>query len=87
MVLAAKAAAKHGLCSEACVKKICTVLEANALPTRCSDTQDALLPHMLHDKKRAGGTISLILPREIGRCEIWPMPVEELPALLKNSLS
>ena len=44
---------------------------------------EALAEAALADKKRSGGTIPLIIPTEIGHCEIIPTPVEELTAFVK----
>ena len=41
---------------------------------------------MLSDKKRSGGTVDLIIPREIGRCEIIPTPVEKLATFVEAGL-
>ena len=38
------------------------------------------------DKKRTGGTVNLIVPRAIGRCEITPLPVEALEAFIEEGL-
>ena len=46
----------------------------------------ALAHFMLSDKKRSGGTVNLIIPREIGRCEIIPTPVEKLAAFVEAGL-
>ena len=41
---------------------------------------------MQSDKKRSGGSVSLIIPREIGRCDIVPTPVEKLEAFVQAGL-
>ena len=35
------------------------------------------------DKKRAGAEITLVLPREIGRCELRRVPATELEKLTR----
>ena len=35
------------------------------------------------DKKRAGGEITLVLPRAIGRCELRRVPAAELEELAR----
>ena len=35
------------------------------------------------DKKRAGAEITLVLPREIGRCELRRVPVADMEALAR----
>ena len=39
---------------------------------------------LLTDKKRRGGNISVILPRAIGDCMLYDMPVEDLKELLQK---
>ena len=56
------------------------------LPTKTDFSAKALARAALSDKKRQGGTISLILPRAIGRCEIVPTPVEELENFIQRGL-
>ena len=67
-------------------EKIITCLEAFGLPTATVYTAEALTSCALSDKKRAGGTVNLILPRTIGNCEIVPTPVEELKSFIQEGL-
>ena len=41
---------------------------------------------MLSDKKRTGDRVNLIVPRAIGRCEILPIPVEQLTDFVGSGL-
>jgi 3-dehydroquinate synthase len=49
-------------------------------PYAANEIYDALLS----DKKRRGGNISVILPRAVGDCMLYDMPVEELKELLQR---
>ena len=46
----------------------------------------AIVSRALSDKKRAGSTVNLIIPRTIGRCDIVPTPVENLKSFIEEGL-
>lgn len=81
MVIAAKLSVKLGLCGEALVRETVKLLEAYGLPTESPYGGDVLLDTMLSDKKRAGDTLRLILPRGMGDCVLYPADVKDLPDL------
>lgn len=66
--------------------ELCAVLEKFNLPTTTTLSAKELYTSALSDKKRAGGTVNLIIPREIGHCEIIPTPVEKLESFIKEGL-
>ncbi len=68
----------HGLCSGNCAAEIIKGLEALKLPTQTRYSTDELLVPMLSDKKRSGSSINLIIPREIGNCDIIPVEINKL---------
>lgn len=84
--IVARAAAARGLCSRQTCQRIVNLLEAFGLPTATTDSAEDLCGYLLRDKKRTGDTLRLILPRQIGRCEIVPAPVSQLPAFVKAGL-
>lgn len=84
--IVARAACSLGYCSEATAKDILSILERFGLPTACEYTADQLLTSALSDKKRAGNTVSLIIPRVIGQCDICPIPVDTLLPFIKAGL-
>ena len=51
-----------------------------------ADSAKELASFALSDKKRTGGTVSLVVPRAIGRCEILSTPVEELENFIQAGL-
>ena len=73
-----RSAVNHRLLSAEDAIKIEKTLEAFHLPIRTEQSASSLADFALSDKKRTGGTVSLIVPRAIGRCEILPLPVEKL---------
>lgn len=52
----------------------------------CPFTADELAAAATHDKKRRGGSITLILPTRVGECALRPIPVEELAAFFLQGL-
>lgn len=78
MVIASQGAHKLGLCSESIAERLCELLSLYNLPARCDFTPRQLAQAALSDKKRAGDSITLILPEEIGRCIPYRIPVTHL---------
>lgn len=66
--------------------RIIRILEQFGLPTSTSTDADMLLRYALSDKKRSGGTVNLIIPRNIGNCEIVPTPVEHIKSFIEEGL-
>ena len=69
------------------IRRLAACLRANGLPTHCPYPADALAEAALSDKKRAGGSITLVLPEEIGRCRLQRLPVCELRACFEKALA
>ena len=81
--LVTRMAAAKGLCPLETCSRILSILQKFQLPTLTDFTPAQLASVALSDKKRAGSQITLILPREIGQCDLFPTPVEELEALIE----
>ena len=75
--------ARQKLCSTFCAEEIIKALEALDLPTKLPYSVKALIEPMLSDKKRSGSTVSFIIPKEIGNCEITPVKLDELEKFIK----
>ena len=86
MGIVARAAVGRGLCSADCAERIAAVLDKFSLPVVCPYGIEELVPAMLSDKKRSGAAVRLIVPRDIGRCEILPTAVEELSDFIGTGL-
>lgn len=84
--IVSRAAAKCGMLSQADANAIVDILNAYGLHTTTEYSAEELAHFMLSDKKRSGGTVNLIIPREIGRCEIVPTPVDALTAFVEEGL-
>lgn len=83
MAIIARAARAKGYCDDDCVEGIVRLLAQFDLPTTTTYSTAELLQWSLSDKKRAGGTITLVVPREIGRCELVKIPVTELESWIE----
>ena len=59
------------------------LLRQYGLPTDCAYPAEQMLGVVLHDKKSSGSSINLIVPTQIGSCQIRKTPASELLAWLK----
>ena len=66
--------------------ELCAILQKFRLPASTDFSAKQLYASALSDKKRAGGCVNLIIPREIGYCEIVPFPVENLESFIEEGL-
>ncbi len=85
-VMAFKAAEKMGICEAGETEKAERLLNAYSLPTKCEFNPYNLLFAMQSDKKRAGGKITLILPRSFGDCILYRTDMNSLPEILGYAL-
>ena len=86
MVIITRAAVKTGICGAEALSSLLALLEKYHLPTECPFTTEQLYAVALSDKKRAGGTVSLIIPKAIGDCAIVPTPVADVKAFIEKGL-
>ena len=82
MLMAANAAG----CPEAMVRRLARCIAANGLSTHCDYPAERLAAAALNDKKRAGETITLVLPEAIGSCYLKKLPVRELGRCFERAL-
>ncbi|WP_297870460.1 3-dehydroquinate synthase [uncultured Oscillibacter sp.] len=64
-------------------ERICSTLRLSGLPISTDYSPEALAEAALADKKRAGDSITIVVPREIGRCELKTIPVTELLPVIR----
>jgi len=91
LAIMARAARGLGWMSEDAVKqhdadRICSALEALGLPISTDFPAEGLAEAALSDKKRAGDAITIVVPREIGACELKKLPVPELLPVIRAGL-
>ncbi len=67
-------------------EKILALLEKFGLPIAAEYSADELYSYTLSDKKRSGGSVSLIIPEKIGQCAIVPTPVDKLKSFIEAGL-
>ena len=82
MAMICRAAAAFGTMSAADAEAVIRLLEQYGLPTHVPYSLEQLSAAVLSDKKMRGSSISLVLPRAIGRCEVQKFSATALPRWL-----
>lgn len=86
MAIVSKASLKYGICSNDTQKRIQTVIARFGFPCTTTYSAQALFECVLSDKKRAGDTVTLVVPEEIGSCILKPTPVDDLKDFIEAGL-
>ncbi len=86
MAMICRAACARGLLSKVDSEAVAELLRKYDLPTETAYTADELYDTMLLDKKFSGGRLHLVVPREIGCCDIVPVTPDELRFWLEAGL-
>lgn len=86
MVYATRMAIHLGLCDENALPRLKDALAANNLPASAPYTAQELCTVALSDKKRAGSSITYVLPHTIGDCRLHKMAVSDLPDLIAKAI-
>ncbi len=86
MAIASRGAESLGLCSADVTKEIEKLLCRYGLSEKSEFCASDIAECALSDKKRAGDTIKLILPKRIGECIIHKIPVCELGAFFEEGM-
>ncbi len=86
MAVIARAAEHAGMCSPQTTQRIITTLQKHGLPTDCPYTAQQIVEVALSDKKRSGDKISMIIPRDIGICDIYKTEVENIHDFIAHGL-
>jgi len=82
----ARAAEKLGWTEEPVAGRIAACLAKNRLPTSTGFDPQALAIAASADKKRSGDSITVVVPRRIGRCELKKLPITELLPIIRAGL-
>lgn len=77
LAMAARAACKMGDLPALTRNRIVNTLIKNALPVTCAFSAKDVYASSLTDKKMAGKTLSILVPRGIGRCDIRKIEAAE----------
>lgn len=83
MAMIVRAAAQFGICKAKTRDAVLTLLRQYGLPVDCTYAAEQMLGTILHDKKASGGSINLIVPTAVGRCEIRKTPAGDIPDWLR----
>ncbi|MBQ8506753.1 MAG: 3-dehydroquinate synthase [Clostridia bacterium] len=86
MMLITRAAIHKGSCPAECLEVLERLLADYHLPTETPYSAEALAEIALSDKKRAGGTLNLVVPTALGVAGLLPTPVEEIAGWAKAGL-
>jgi 3-dehydroquinate synthase len=83
MVIAAKASYTLGWSDENCTEEIIEANKNNNLPCECGYSPEELFDAALSDKKRAGDTITFVVPKKTGECILKKISVNVLKEIAK----
>ena len=78
MAVIMRASADAGFCSADMRDKVISLLKKYRLPVNTEIPADLLYRAALGDKKITGDKIDLVVPREIGKCEVMSFDINEL---------
>ena len=86
MAIVARSCAKSGLCSDECVSDTLKLIKAFGLPDNTVFTAAEIARVIENDKKRKGGTITLVVPEKTGSCTLKKYPIEEIATFVAAGL-
>lgn len=86
MAVVARSCVASGICPAKCAAEIISGIKALGLPFETEYSVEELMQPMLSDKKRAGSTVSFIVPNSVGDCGILPLKIEEIKNFVKAGL-
>ena len=86
MAIVTRAAAAMGICTKETLDQILGILQHFQLPCDTVCSAEEIYHAALSDKKRAGGTVNLIVPEAIGKCKILPTEVGDLKSFIEAGL-
>ncbi len=82
----ARSAEALGWTDEPIAARIAACLAKNGLPTDTEFSAEALTAAALNDKKRSGDSITIVVPKRIGLCELKKLPVADLRSIIAAGL-
>ena len=86
MMRITRAAVKKGLCPQECLNALQALLKKYNLPLETQYSPEQLAEVALSDKKRAGDTLTLVVPCAWGESALKPVPVNELADWARSGL-
>ena len=85
MMMIAKISEKYGYANTEISDKLRQVLEKYSLPTEYDIPKEKLYELVCGDKKTSGKSITLVMPTDIGKCELVKMPLEKLKTIIDET--
>ena len=86
MTIVTRAAIDMGLCKKEALEALCATLARFALADTTDLTPNEIEEIVLRDKKRTGGSITWVMPRDIGTCELISYTLNESKELLAKGM-
>ncbi|MBQ9930136.1 MAG: 3-dehydroquinate synthase [Oscillospiraceae bacterium] len=86
MAVITAAAVKYGICGSDVLQQVRSILAKFRLPGATQYSAQALMAHILSDKKRLGNSIMLVVPEAIGSCRLRPTSIDELKDFIEAGL-
>ena len=86
MSIITKATEEMGLCDKGVFETLCSILSKCGLPEKSPFSAEELYDVALSDKKRAGNSITVVLPKTLGECVLKKISVEELLEYIKKGI-
>lgn len=86
LCIVARAAERGGWCAPGTRRAIERCVRAHGLPTGTALATDEIMRYLVHDKKRHGASVNLVVPVEVGRVEVRPVGLDDLRALVELGL-
>ena len=87
MTILTRAAAAYGLCPPEVLPRLQALLKQYDLPDAAAYTAGELYEKTLSDKKRTGGTITLVVPMDWGKSVLRKVPVADLRRWIEKGLN
>lgn len=85
MVMLTEMTESMGITQPGTAERIAKVLTQIGLPTKAEVSRDALVSHMMHDKKRRGRGITFVVLDAIGKSRLLPVPAEDIPCFVPEA--
>ncbi|MBQ8164873.1 MAG: 3-dehydroquinate synthase [Clostridia bacterium] len=78
MVSITKASAGKEICPESCYEDLLKLIEKHEMASELPFEKGKIFKAALHDKKRKGNRMTVVVPVKIGECELKKISVEEI---------
>ena len=87
MVLASRGAYRTKMTDADCTAPLLEILQKYDLPTETEYSAEQLLERALSDKKRDGGSITLVIPKSLGDCVLHKINTDALLPFIEKGLA